>query len=161
MTENQKAAKEYLTRIRDVEKNIRYKEYELDALRYKAGGLTAIQYDKERVMTSPNNYTEMAIADIIDREQEIEEDKASIENLMGDAYEIVRKIERPEHRAIIEWFYLNGLPMYEVAKRIDMSERNAYNLHDDALESFGIFITPTFCSRLQTFADDCRALQKQ
>lgn len=141
MTDNQKAAKEYLTRIRDVEKNIRYKEYELDALRYKVGGVTAIQYDKERVMSTPNNYTEMAIIDIIDREQEIEEDKASIENLMGDAYEIVRKMEHPEHRAIIEWFYLNGLPMYEVAKRIDMSERNAYNLHEEALEAFGAAIS--------------------
>jgi len=140
MTDTQKAAKEYLTRIRDIEKNIRYKEYELQALRYKAGGLTAVQYDKERVMSSPNTYTEMAIADIIDREQEIEEDKASIENLMGDAYEIVRRIEHPEYRALIEWFYLNGLPMYEVAKRIDMSERNAYNLHEDALEAFGAFI---------------------
>lgn len=140
MTEHQKAAEQYLTKIREVERNIRYKEYELDALRYKASGCSGIAYDKDKVMTSHQNYFEMALADIADKEQEIEEDKASIESLMGDAYAIVRIMEKPEHRALIEWFYLNGLPMYEVAKRIDMSERNAYNLKDEALESFGILL---------------------
>lgn len=139
MTEskNQKAADEYLSKIKDVEEMIRKKEQELEALRYKASGAGAIRYDKDRVQTSPQNYMEMAMMDIVELNKEIEEDKASIENIKGDAYAIVRMIQKADQRAIIEWFYLNGLSMEAVADKMSMSTRNAYYLRDDALESFG------------------------
>lgn len=137
MTETQDKAKAYLVGIRTIERNIRAKQMELDALRYKAMGGGGIRYDKERVQTTPSNYMEMAIIDISDKCSEIEEDKASIENLKGDAYSIIRRMKEPEQRAVLEWFYLNGFSMYETAKKMSMSERNAYYIHDEALEAFG------------------------
>ena len=44
---------------------------------------------------------------------------------------------QPEQRALIEWFYLNGISMGETADKMNMSERTAYYLRDDALEVFG------------------------
>ena len=137
MTENQNRAELYLKQIRDVERTLKNKRDELEALRYKASGATAIRYDKDKVQTSPSDYLTMAIADIIEIEKQIEEDEASIEDMKGQAYAIVRQIELPEHRTIIEWFYLNGISMTETAERMNMSERSAYYLKDDALESFG------------------------
>lgn len=137
MTNNQKQAESYLLRIRDKEKSIRDKKLELEALYYKAGGCTAIQYDKVSVQTSPQNYMEMAIADIAELRQEIEEDDAQIEETKGNAYSIVRRMSDPSQRAMIEWFYLNCVSMQTVAEKMYMSERNAYYLRDDALESFG------------------------
>lgn len=137
MTDNQNKAESYLKRIREVERNLKTKRDELDALRYKASGAGAIRYDKDRVQTSPQDYLTMAIADIIEYEKQIEEDEASVEDMKGQAYAIVRKIEAPEHRTIIEWFYLNGISMNETAERMNMSERTAYYLKEDALEFFG------------------------
>lgn len=138
MTENQKEADKYLSKIRNTEKIILSKQLELEALRWKASGVGAIRYDKDRVQTSPQNYMEMAIIDVTEIEQEIEEDKASIEDMKGVAYSIVRSMQAPDQRAMIEWFYLNCLSMPDVADKMHMSERNAYYLKCDALESFGI-----------------------
>ena len=137
MTENQKRAESYLRQIQEVERVLNNKRDELEALRYKASGAGAIRYDKDRVQTSPQDYLAMAMADIIEIEKQIEEDEASIENIKGQAYTIVRQMEQPDHRAIIEWLYLNGLSMSDTAARMSMSERNAYYLKDDALECFG------------------------
>ena len=137
MTENQAKAENYLIQIRSVEKNIKSKLNELEALRYKASGAGAIRYDKDRVQTSPGDYITMAIADIVEIEKQINEDVASIEDMKGRAYAIVRQMEAPEHRALIEWFYLNGVSMTETADRMHMSERAAYYLKDDALDAFG------------------------
>lgn len=137
MTENQKKAEGYLRRIQDVERILNNKRDELEALRYKAGGAGAIRYDKDRVQTSPQDFLAMAMSDIVELEKQIEEDEACIENTKGEAYAIVRKMQQPEHRTLIVWFYLNGIPMPETAQKMNMSERNAYYLKDDALECFG------------------------
>lgn len=130
-------AEKYLLGIRAVEKDLKNKRAELEALRYKASGAGAIQYDKDRVQTSPQDYMTMAIADIIEIEKQIKEDELSIEDKKGEAYAMVRKMAQPEHRAVIEWFYLNGISMAETAEHMSMSERSAYYLKEDALENFG------------------------
>lgn len=138
---NQSAAHFYLSNIRNTEQGIRNKQLELDALRWKASGVGAIQYDKDKVQTTANNYLEMAVSDLIELEAEIEEDRASIEEAKGNAYAIVKRLSKPEERAMIEWYYLNCFPMNEIKEKMHMSERNAYYLRNDALESFGRFIS--------------------
>lgn len=137
LTNNQKIAIGHLNKIRAVEKDIINKRLELEALEYKASGAGAIRYDKDNVQTSPQDYLSMAVADIVEIQSEIEEDEASIEDMKGRAYSIVRKMDKPEERAIIEWYYLNGTDMNVTAVNLHMSERSAYYLRDDALESFG------------------------
>ena len=136
-TENQAKADKYLYRIRNRETDIRGKRLELEALRYKASGAGAIRYDKDRVQSSPQDYMTMAINDAIELEKQIKEDEAAIEGLKGEAYAIVRKMENRDGRALIEWFYLNGLSMSETAEFMKMSERNAYYIQEKALEEFG------------------------
>ena len=137
MTKNQTKADDYLRKIQTTENNLKKKRDELEALRYKASGAGAIRYDKDRVQTSPKDYLSMAIDDIIEIEKQIEEDEAAVEKTKGQAYAVVRQMEQPDHRAIIEWYYLNGLPMQMVSIKMNMSERNAYYLRDDALEEYG------------------------
>lgn len=140
MTENQNKAESYLRKIRDVERGLKNKQDELEALRYRASGAGGITYDKDRVQTSPKDYLSMAIADIIEIEKQIAEDEASIEDIKRKAYGIVRQMKEPGHRIIIEWFYLNGISMIETADKMHMSERATYYLRDDALEAFGILM---------------------
>lgn len=140
MTENQEKAHKYLNKIRDIEKGIKDKELELEALRYKASGAGAIRYDKDRVQTSPQNFMEMAMCDIIEISAEIEEDRASLEEIEGQAYSIIRRMESDEQRTILEWYYINCVGMGDVATKMYISERTAYYLKDDALESFGLFL---------------------
>ena len=125
-----------LENIRDFEKEINQKRMELEALRYKASGAGAIRYDKDSVQTSPEDYMAMAILDIVELEKQIQEAENKIERTKGEAYAIVRKMEKPDHRAVIEWYYLNGISMIDTANRLNLSERAAYYLREDALEEF-------------------------
>ena len=137
MTENQIKAQKYLNCIRSIEKKLHSKRLELEALRYRASGAGAIQYDKDHVQTSPDDYLAMAMADIIEIEKYINDTEADIEKKKGKAYAIVRKMEVADHRTLIEWYYLNGLSMIETSLKMNIAERTSYYLRDDALESFG------------------------
>lgn len=137
MTKNQGKAANYLQVIRNIEKKLHNKRLELEALRYRASGAGAIQYDKDHVQVSPNDYLAMAMADIIEIEKYINETEADIEKKKGKAYSVVRKMETEDHRVFIEWYYLNGLSMIETATRMSIAERTSYYLRDDALEEFG------------------------
>lgn len=137
MTENQKKAETFLSKIRSLEKSIHNKELEIEALRYKASGAGAIDYSKEKIQTSPQNFMEMAIADVMELLAEVEEDKASLEELKGTAYSIVREMADPEHRTLIEWYYLNCVKMQIVCDNMGISERTAYYMREDALEVYG------------------------
>ena len=88
--------------IHDAEKKINLLKLELEALRYKASGAGGIRYDKDRVQTSPNDYMTMAIADAIELEKHINDMEAEIEEKKGEAYAIVRQMENPDQRAVIE-----------------------------------------------------------
>ena len=127
-----------LEKIRVAEKDINSKKQELEALRYKASGAGAIRYDKDRVQTSPQDYMSMIIADAIELERQIDEEEAAVERIRGEAYAIIRRMDKPEHRAIIEWYYMNGLSMIAAADRMKLSERAAYYLKEDAIENFSV-----------------------
>ena len=77
------------------------------------------------------------MADIIEIDKQIKEDELSIEDMKGQAYSIVRRMTKTDCRTLIEWFYLNGVSMIDVAEKMHLSERSAYYLKDDALEEFG------------------------
>ena len=128
--------KQDLEKIRDAEKSISAKKLELEALRYKASGAGAIRYDKDRVQTSENDFMTMAIADAIEIDKQIKEEEEAVESLRGEAYAIVRRMENTEYRAVIEWYYLNGISMANTAIRMNISERTAYYLKEDAIVSF-------------------------
>lgn len=122
--------------IHDAEKKINLLKLELEALRYKASCAGGIRYDKDRVQTMPNDYMTMAIADAIELEKHINDMEAEIEEKKGKAYTIVRQMENPNQRAVIEWYFLNGLSMIDTANKLNVSERTAYYLREDAVETF-------------------------
>ena len=134
---NRNRAEVYLKRIRDNDRMLKLQRDELDALRYKASGAGAIRYDKDHVQTSPQDFLSMAMDDIIRIEKEIGDKETYIEEMKGEAYAIVRMLSKPEHRTIIDWYYLNGQTMVDTAEKMHMAERTAYNIREDALESFG------------------------
>ncbi|MBR2805875.1 MAG: hypothetical protein IKE18_03745 [Oscillospiraceae bacterium] len=137
MTDNQAKASNYLSTIRNIEERLNNKRLELDALRYKASGAGAIRYDKDRVQTTPEDFMVKAMEDIIRIEKQIKKEEREAEKKKGRAYSIVRKMDQEKHRIIIEWYYFNGLSMTDAATRMNIAERTAYYLRDDALEDFG------------------------
>ena len=137
---NRDRAETYLKKIRENGRTLKSQRDELDALRYKASGAGAIRYDKDHVQTSPQDFLSMAMDDIIRIEKEIEQRETVAEELKGEAYAMIRMIKQSDQRIVLEWYYLNGLSMVDTANRMNIAERTAYYLREDALESFGGFM---------------------
>lgn len=135
MTDNQKKADAYLMRIRNAEKDMRVLFEQIQYLRYKASGMGAIRYDKDRVQTSPEDMVCAAIAEAVTLEnklfgrnkqtREAFERTTQILSLWGDKYAIA-----------IETYYLDHGSMCDVARHCKCSDRNAYRIKLDALEKF-------------------------
>lgn len=142
MNEKQLTAERYLMRIRIREREIQNKEIELDALRYKAGGVGGIDYSKDKIQSSSGDYMEMIISDIIKLSEEIENERYQYEQMKVKTYALIRRLDKPEHRAVLEWLYINGLSIVSTSKRMNLSERSTYYLRNEALELFGFFINP-------------------
>lgn len=152
MTDNQMRAERYLRSIKDAERNIDIRKSEIEFLRYKASGSAAITYDKDHVQTSPQDFMSLTIADVVDREKELEEGLARHEETKANAYRIIRQMEDVSHRTVLEWFYLENTSMLAIASKLNMSERATYYLRDDALEVFGSCMNKKFAD----VAVDCR-----
>ncbi len=147
MTHNQEEGLKHLEVIKNLVCSINSKRMEIEALKYQAEGVGAIRYDKDKVQTSPQNYMEIAMADAIEKEMEIEEALAQLDTLKTDAYMIIKKMEDEDSRTFIINYYLNGIHMLDLISIMHMSERKLYYLREDALESYGCI--------LLKFADHC------
>lgn len=138
MTENQKNADHYLSKIKSKAEHLYSLKLEIEALEYAASGATGIRYDKDRVQTSPSSDRLIIFAaDAVERQAEADEIAAELDELKVNAYHIIRQMDNIDERNMLEWVYLQATPMQTVIKRINWSERKVYYIRDDALEHFG------------------------
>ena len=139
MPDNQRKADNYLMRIRNADKDMKVLFEQIQYLRYKASGMGAIRYDKDRVQTSPEDMVCEAIAEAV-----------MIENkLFGRNKQLKESVERTQqilplmdtkHSKAIETYYLNHGSMCDVARHCKCSDRHAYRIKCDALEQFAQYI---------------------
>lgn len=139
MTENQKTAEKYLLKIRKQSKRLKSLLNEIEALEYAAAGQGTISYEKDRVQKSTDRNIKLVefMDDIINKKNEFDEVEAELDELKITSYHIIKKIENIDERIILEWYYINAKSMEEIIKKISVSERKAYYLREEALESFG------------------------
>ena len=73
---------------------------------------------------------------VIEYENQLEEVEDAIDSLAAahqDAIKAIDKLDSPAHREILRWVYLNGMTIYEVAKKLSITTKAVYNRHDAAL----------------------------
>ena len=126
--------KEWLRRARTLDLLIWEKELEIKAYE-SCLECAGIQYDKQNVVTTPENHFEKVMCDIADCFEQIKklnEQKATI------LREINKKLDElgecPE-RYVLRAFYVNGLSMSEIAKRINYDEKYCYELRKKGIEA--------------------------
>lgn len=135
MTEQQKGAEKYLMQIRNTDKEINEIILKIDYLRYKASGMGAIRYDKDRVQTSPEDMLCNAITDAIELENHLYARYEHLANMRARTEQII-SLWGDNNARMIEIYYLNRGSMGDVARAIGCSDRHAYRIKLDALEEF-------------------------
>lgn len=137
---NQNKALNYLDTIKKLSERIKSRGLEIDALRYSASGAGGIQYDKDRVQTSPEDRLALIIDDILEKEKEQDEDIDRLYDLKCEVYSYIRRLSDEYERIFLEYVYINNMTINIAANKMHMSERNLYNVRLNALENFGLLL---------------------
>ena len=117
----------YLLQIRRKGHIIRRKQLLCEELRSSLGA-RAIQYDRDRVQTSPTDKVSEVICKVIDLEEQIERlqlEKALLIIEIGDAIE---QLEDEKEARILTAYYIRRLTMEQVAEEMDYSLQHTYRL---------------------------------
>lgn len=118
---------DYLMQIRKKEYAIKRKQLRCEELR-SCLGARAIQYDRDRVQTSPvDKVSEIIckVADLEDQIEQLQEEKALLIIEIGDAIE---QLEDEKEAMILTAYYIRRLTMEQVAEEMDYSLQHTYRL---------------------------------
>ncbi|MFR5263376.1 MAG: sigma factor-like helix-turn-helix DNA-binding protein [Christensenellales bacterium] len=124
--------KDDLKKIPMIERAIEEKRIMLKEIRevmYYNPALSA----NERVQTSVTNRSMNKVDAAVDLERVIHEDCLKLIELKCDAYNLIRGIEDPLYRELMELRYINGLTWREIAEKIGKTERRAHQMHGEIL----------------------------
>lgn len=135
MTKKQNDANEYLTQIRNADREITDMILQIDFLRYKASGAGAIRYDKDRVQTSPEDMMCSALSEAVTLEGKLSSRSRKLQQMRKHTEEVIGLWNNRQAK-FIEVYYLNHGSMVDVARELKCSDRNAYFIRMKALEQF-------------------------
>ena len=131
-------AQEYLSQAYHIDQRINSKLDQVASLRALATKATATLTDMPGAATPNVHRMEDVVCKIVALEEEINADIDELVDLKREIIQLIRAVEDPEHRSLLELRYLCFYPWRDIAKAMDCSVRTAYRLHDLALENFPV-----------------------
>lgn len=117
----------YLLQIRRKGHAIRRKQLLCEELRSSLGA-RAIQYDRDRVQTSPTDKVSEIICKVIDLEEQIERLQLEKAELVMEINAAVEQLEDEKEAMILTAYYIRRLTMEQVAEEMDYSLQHTYRL---------------------------------
>ena len=136
MTENERKAENFLLRIRNTDKEMKQMFEQIQFLRYKASGMGAIRYDKDRVQTSPEDMVCECIAQAVQLENKLFARNRWFNDSLNWTNEILNLWNDDNNARFITIYYLNHGSMGDVAQQIGCSYRHTYRIKQEALKEF-------------------------
>ena len=130
--------KEFLTQAAETEREILRREERVRALRRMASRLSARLRDV-RVQTSPDpGRTQELLAEAADEETEVNRLREERAALLAEIALTISRVPDPVLARLLEYRYLENKGWPEIAGRLRVSERYAYRLHREALDSLPV-----------------------
>lgn len=128
--------KEYLERVRMIEKTIRKKKVKREALIdcVIPGG---ISYDGDRVQSSPSDRMSSVMSEVADLDKEIEILTDEKLRLIRDISLGIEKLKDEDEKLVLMSFYIGRMPMKKIADDNGYSIRTAYYLRRNGAKHFG------------------------
>jgi hypothetical protein len=130
------SAKDYLIQLKIIDTKINQKQKELAVLKEKALSQGAINYDRDRVQTSPRNAQEQKICRYLDLADEIQQ---QIETYLLDQHRIIDEIQKLDDKNYIDLLYKHYVEFKDftvVSEEMHFSYDYIKHLHKDALRAF-------------------------
>lgn len=99
----------------------------------------AIRYDRDKVMTSPDDILARSAAEIADMRAELSKTMMMLKSKMGYAESLIARLDDTDEREVLRYYYLdrngNGelMTWADVADMMGFNERTIYRIHGSAL----------------------------
>lgn len=96
----------------------------------------------EKVQTSKlDDRTARLVAELVDAKREFRDLHEESVRRMRTVAGVIRAIEDPQQKRLLELRYIEGLPWHEIAEKMYVSYRHVFRIHSRALEEAGEKIT--------------------
>ena len=125
--------KRWLRRARTIDLMIWEKEKEIEAYETCLEG-AGVNYDRVAVMTSAENRFEGVMCDIAECFEAIKELNIRKMNILREINEKLDELGDCPERYILRAFYVNGMKMSEIAKKVNYDENYCYELRRKGIE---------------------------
>ena len=147
-------AKEYLNQFSDLKQKIQDNEDERKQLIAQVASLSATDYSKDIVKSSPKQYAsfEDIVNMIMQYDEEIMLDNAASIKLERQIKADIERLEDANERSVLRKYYIRSMSFKDIAKEMCYSYRHITRIHGKALQNF---------SKLYGFPKDISALSKK
>ncbi len=131
--------KEYLSQAYYLDKRIKSRERQLEAL--KAHAVYAGPIYDEKVSASPScrSAMESAAVRIVELEKEIQSQIEELVSLKSEIEKAIHSIGNDQYETLLEMRYLAFLGWDEIAARMNLSKRYVFKVHGRALDCICLY----------------------
>lgn len=129
-------AKEYLSELQKMQYRIKNLKLESESLRESFTYLSGINYERDKVQTSPRDVMADSIDRIVDVEKEVALALAEYHEAMSLRIRQINGLSKPEYITILTSRYVEGKNFEQIAVELDYNYYHTCHLHGEALDEF-------------------------
>lgn len=125
---------QYLSGCKNLDRRIERKCEELSRWREKATKITPTLRDMPRSPSSRSNAIQVAVEQIIELENEINDDIDQLTDVRRGILEAIQTVQDERLKLLLEYRYIDGMTWEQIAVKTGYSYQWVYSLHGRALE---------------------------
>ena len=126
-------AKEYLSQAQKIDQKIEIMLEQSAKLRNMATKTTTVLSDMPGSATKNHNKLCDVVVKLMEQEEAINREIDSLVTLRAEIYGVIQSVDGMDERLVLELRYMNYRSMSDIAKQLDIGERQAYRIHNRGL----------------------------
>lgn len=134
-------AKSYLKRLRQLENAIRTMRAELFRIRQKTESPGSVKYTAARVQYTAGDKLESNVIHLMTIEEAIQDKLAEYEETRAKIVNEILSLPDPKHQKVLYSVYVEGLPLFKTARKLNYSVSHVKRVHAAALAAFAVQMT--------------------
>lgn len=127
-------AKEYLSQPYQMDRRIRSKERQLDALKSSTSCVSPTYGGEGGHGNGISSPVEYAALRIVSLSNEIEEDRKSLAAMLLEVGSVINRLDNPEHIELLTMRYIMFLRWEDIICRMGYAQNTVFRKHREALE---------------------------
>lgn len=131
-------AKEYLSQAQKIDQKINSMLEQSVKLRNMATKTTAILSDMPGNATKKTTKLSDVVVKLMEQEAAIDQEIDRLVNLRAEIYGVIQCVDGMEERLVLEMRYMGYHSMAEIARHLEIGERQAYRIHERGLQRVAV-----------------------